>query len=105
MHIYIVTPPCILLILITGEKLETDPQWLSSHLDALDIYTEERIRSAIAMTPQAAGAEVVYAYETLETHGRCVSVATAAHVRSIYRVSPIYICMCVCICIYTCVYT
>ena len=28
----------------------------------------------------AHGAEIVYAYETLETHGRCVSVATAAHV-------------------------
>ena len=35
------TQPCMTLGLYTvGDKLATDPQWLSSHLDALDIYIQ-----------------------------------------------------------------
>ena len=62
-----------------GERLDRDPKWAETHADPLDEYTQEVINRALA-APGVPAAHVVYAYETLETHGRAVSVTTAAHV-------------------------
>ena len=70
-----------------GQRLAADPAWLDANPDALDVYTQEVITSAtrecaaaLGVPPDAAPPQIVYAYETLETHGRAVSVTTAAHV-------------------------
>ena len=55
-----------------GAKLETDPQWLSSHLDALDIYTEERIRSAIAQYINIYAYIHIYTYMYINSHPPCM---------------------------------
>ena len=51
------------------------------------MYTQEVVTSAtrefaaaLGVAPYAAPPQIVYAFETLETHGRAVSVTTAAHV-------------------------
>ena len=59
--------------------LDEEAGWLDAHPDALDEYTRLVVRRALAC-PGLPAARVVYAYETLETYGRAVSVTTAAHV-------------------------
>jgi len=54
----------------------------------LDAYTEECIQAAVAEIPGALRAHIVYAFETLDTHGRCVSVATVAHVAGLAYFDP-----------------
>ena len=80
MHLPVPSPP--------GKRLALDPQWLVDHHDALDAYTEEHIRCAIASTLAEGDTKVVYAYETVEIHGRCASVATAAHVAGLAYYEP-----------------
>jgi hypothetical protein len=54
----------------------------------LDAYTEKIIRAAVAQLPSSLHAHVCYAFETLETHGRCASVATVAHVAGLAYYEP-----------------
>ena len=67
-----------------GERLAEDENYLSRHPDALDAYARHAVSTLLRALDGVPGIDaapsVVFADETLETHGRCVSVATAAHV-------------------------
>jgi len=67
-----------------GERLAEDENYLARHPDALDAYARHAVSTLLRALDGVPGLDaapsVVFADETLETHGRCVSVATAAHV-------------------------
>lgn len=49
------------------------------HADPLDEYTKQVIEGALQVVAPSSRCEVVYAFETVESHGRCCSVHTVGH--------------------------